>query len=82
MEEVAALIIGVMVMLAVFLSLSRFFDINNSSVKKSLALFSAATGLLSTLWLRVNPTVLRDYWAQIAVAGILVVLVLLRLGRK
>lgn len=77
-----SLLIGIMVMLALYLSLSRVMDIANTSVKRSLAIFSAAIGLLSTLWLESHPSVMREYSEKIVYAGLAVVLALLVFARK
>ncbi len=72
-----SLLIGILVMLAIYLSLSRAFDTTNISVKRSLALFSAVVGLLTTLWLGSHPEVLREYSGKIVLSGLAVVLALL-----
>jgi hypothetical protein len=77
-----SLIVGILVMLALYLSLSRIFNLNDFSVKKSLTLFCAAVGLLTTLWLNDNPAVLEKYVSEIVGAGIAVVLALLVFAKK
>lgn len=77
-----SLIIGILVMLALYLSLSQVFDLNDFSVKKSMILFCAAVGLLTTFWLNDNPAVLERYVSEIVGAGIAVVLALLIFARK
>jgi hypothetical protein len=77
-----ALLVGVLVMLALYLSLSRAFDLTNSSVKKSLALFCVAAGLLTIFWLNENPAVLEKYVSEIVGAGIAVLLALLVFAKK
>jgi hypothetical protein len=72
----SSLLIGIMVMLSIFLSLSRAFDIRNKAIKKALALFSAAAGILTTFWLQDHPDVLRDYSEKIVLAGLAVVITL------
>ncbi len=79
---VSALAVGVLVMLALYISLSQIFDTDDRSVKKSLALFCAAAGLLTTLWLRQHPDALEDYTVKIVAAGIAVVLALLALAKR
>jgi hypothetical protein len=80
--SIQSLLIGVLVMLAVYLSLSRVIDIGRVSVKRSLALFSAAVGLLTSIWLESYPTLLRDYTGKVVLAGLGVVLALLVFARK
>ena len=80
--SIPSLLIGVLVMLAVYLTLSRVIDISNISVKKSLALFSAAIGFLTTFWLEGNPSIMRDYTERIVIAGLGVLLALLAFARK
>jgi len=77
-----SLIVGILVLLALYLSLSQVFDLNDFSVKKSLTLFCAAVGLLTTLWLNDNPAVLEKYVSEIVGAGIAVVLALLVFAKK
>ena len=80
--EVSSLLIGILVMLAAYLSISRIVDVNKVSVKKSLAIFSATLGLLSTLWLQNNPAILKEYSEKIVIAGLGIILALLALARK
>ena len=79
---ISALAVGILVMLALYLSLSRTFDLADRLVKKSLALFCAAVGLLTTLLLRQHPDALEDYMVKIVAAGIAVVLALLALAKR
>lgn len=69
-------------MLAVYLALSRMTDVSKPSVRKALAVFSAAVGLLSTFWLRSHPDVLEDYMGKIVLAGLAVVIALLAFAKK
>jgi hypothetical protein len=78
----SSLLIGIMVMLAIYLALSRVMDIANPSVKKALALFSAAVGLLATFWLRSHPNLLGHYTQEIVLAGLAIVIALLFLAHK
>jgi hypothetical protein len=78
----SALLVGILVMLALYLSLSRVFDLTDFTVRKSLALFCAAIGLLTTFWLNDNPVVMGKYISEIVGAGIAVVLALLIFARK
>jgi hypothetical protein len=80
--NISSLLIGILVMLSAYLALSRVVDVSNTSVKKSLAVFTAALGLLSTLWLQDNPAVLRQYSEKIVIAGLGIVLALLAFARK
>ncbi len=79
---ISALAVGILVMLALYLSLSRIFDQTDRSVKKSLALFGAGVGILTTLWLNQHPDILEKYVSEIVGAGIAVVLTLLIFARK
>jgi hypothetical protein len=78
----SALMVGVLVMLALYLSLARVIDVVDRSVKKSLALFCAVSGILTTFWLNRHPDVLEKYVAKIVGAGIAVVLMLLVFAKK
>lgn len=80
--SLSSLLVGIMVMLAVYLSLSRMVDVSSVSVRKSLVLFSAALGLLSSFWLRSHPDMLEEYTGQIVLAGLAVVIALLTYARK
>jgi len=80
--NIPSLLIGVLVMLAVYLTLSRVIDISNISVKKSLALFSAVLGILTTFWLESNPSIMHDYTERIVLAGLGILLALLAFARK
>ncbi len=81
-EFVQSLIIGILVTLALYLTLSKSFDINISYRRKTLGLFSGAVGLLTTLWLFENRNMLEEYVAKIVIAGIAVVLALLAIAKK
>ena len=80
--DVSSLLIGIMVMLAIYLALSRVMDYSHSTIKKASAIFSGVAGLLSTFWLRENPDILGDYTQQIVLAGLAVVIALLAFLRK
>ena len=69
-------------MLALYLTLSKTFDIDNYSIRRTLGLFSGAIGLLTTFWLLENPILLEKYITEIAIGGIGVVLALLTLAKK
>jgi len=77
-----SLLIGIMVMLAIYLSLTRVMNISNLSIRRALALFSAAVGILVTFWLKSNPDILGSYTREIVFAGLGVVLALIFLARK
>lgn len=79
---VSALIVGVLVMLALYLTLMRTFESGGYSARKSLALFCAGAGILTTLWLNQHPDILEKYVSEIVGAGIAVVLALLIFARK
>ncbi|MBT3313182.1 MAG: hypothetical protein HN390_01075 [Anaerolineae bacterium] len=79
---IKSLIVGALVMLALYLSLSKVFDINNYSVRKALGLFAGAAGLLTTFWFLENPALLEKYVAEIVIGGIGIVLALLSLAKK
>lgn len=81
-EIIYSLLIGVTVMLAIYLVLSRAVDVSLLSIKRSLAIFSAAVGLLSMFWLQNNLAILHEYLEKIAIAGLGVVLALLAYARK
>lgn len=80
--SIPSLLIGVLVMLAIYLTLSRVIDIGNISVKKSLALFSAGIGILTTFWLEANPSLMRDYTEKIVIAGLGILLAFLAFARN
>jgi hypothetical protein len=80
-ELIQPLLVGILVMLAVYIGLQRALA-GSVGTKRAAALFAAAAGLLTTLWLRENPDVLARYSAEIVIAGIAVVLALLALARK
>lgn len=80
--SLSSLLVGIMVMLAIYLSMSCLTDVTNVSIKKSLALFSAATGLLSTFWLRSHPDLLEEYIGKIVLAGLAVIIALLAYALK
>lgn len=77
-----ALLIGIIIMLAIYLALSRVVTITNVPVKRALALFAAAIGLLSVFWLDSHPDILREYAGKIVLAGLAVVLALLAFARR
>ena len=68
--------------LALYLILSKTFDLDNHYVRRTLGLFSGGVGLLTAFWLLENPNMLEKYTNEIVVGGIGVVLALLVLGRK
>ena len=75
------LLIGLMVMAAIYISLQWIIRGNPQS-KRALGVFGGACGLLTTFWLLENPEILADYAAQIVTAGVAVVLSLLWLARR
>ena len=77
-----SLVVGILITLALYLALSKAFDINSAYIRKSLGLFAGWVGLLSTFWFLENPNFLEKYVAEIAVAGIGVVLALFALAKK
>ena len=78
----SALIVGILIMLTLYLSLSRAFGLTNLTVKKSLALLFVAVGLLTTFWLNEHPATLEKYITEIVGAGVAVVLALLVFAKK
>ena len=81
-ELILPLIIGILVMTAIYIVLSRIFGTEDLSTRRALAIFGAGAGIVVTFWLRGNPAALREYTAQIAIAGIGVVLALLALAKR
>lgn len=81
-EFIQALLIGVLVMLAIYIGLQRAFGEASTSVRRAIAIFAAVVGILTMLWLQENPGSLEDYSAQIVAAGVAVVLALLALARR
>ena len=81
-NDVSSLLIGLLVLAAIYLGLSRVFDVTKPSVRKALGVFSGVAGLLSTLWLRDHPDQLGKYTQEIVVASLAVIIVLLARVRK
>jgi hypothetical protein len=79
---VQSLIVGVLVMVAVYIGLIQAFTQNRRIVKRAIAVFSASSGILVTLWLNETPGALEKFTIQIVGAGIAVVLALLTLAKK
>ncbi|MBT6063050.1 MAG: hypothetical protein HOG55_17880 [Anaerolineae bacterium] len=79
---IKALILGVLVMLALYLSLSKTFDIDHFSTRRTLDLFSGGVGLLTTFSLIENPAVLNKYVNETVIGGLGVVLAIITLARK
>lgn len=79
---VQPLLIGILVLAAVYIGLRQVFTSASSSIKRSAIVFAAACGLLTTFWLMENPQALANYSAQIVAAGVAVVLALLVLARR
>lgn len=79
---VYALLIGITIMLSLYVILARLLDSGDRSVKKALAIFCGAIGLLSALWLQENQSILREYSGKIVLAGLGVVLALLAYARN
>ena len=77
-----SLIIGILVMVAIYIVLIQALDQNRRLVKRSIAVFSAGCGVLVTLWLGENPTALEEYTIQIVGAGVAVVLALLTFAKN
>ena len=76
------LLIGVMVTIAIYIGLQRGSRAKAHTLTRVFGIFAGACGMLTTFWLRENPNALREYSAQIVMAGIAVVLALLGLARK
>jgi len=79
---IQSLLIGILVMTAVYIGLQRAWGQNASTLKRATAVFSAACGMLTTFWLMENHTILAEYATRIVVGGIAVVLALLAIARK
>ncbi len=79
---IQSLIIGVLVMVAIYIGLMQAFNQNRTFFKRSVVMFSASCGILVTLWLHENPTALKEYTTQIVTAGIAVLLAFLTLAKK
>lgn len=77
-----SLLVGILVMLSTYLVLSKTVEVEIPSIKKSLVLFSATLGLLSTFWLRNNPEILGVYSEKIVIGGIGITLALLASARR
>jgi len=82
MQNYQALIIGILVTLAIYLSLLNTFDVKNISVRKTIGLFSGLVGLLTYIWLQDHPDLLEKYVAEIVLAGIGVLLAMLALAKN
>lgn len=81
-DMIQPLLLGILVMTAVLIGLRQIQASAAPQIKRSVVVFAAACGLLTTLWLRDHPTVLADYSAQIVIAGLAVVLALLAIARR
>lgn len=75
--DISSLLIGILVMLSVYIVFSRSFNLHHASIRKSIALFSAVLGLLTTLWLREHPSILDQYTNEIVVAALAILLAVL-----
>lgn len=73
-----SLLIGILVMLAVFIVFTWDTNIN----KRPLAIFSAALGLLITLYLQEDSKMLGEYSEKIVLAGLAVLLAIFAYLRK
>lgn len=73
-----SLLIGILVMLAVYIVFTWDTNIN----KRPLAIFSAALGLLTTLYLQENSKMLGDYSEKIVLAGLGVLLAIFAYLRR
>jgi len=78
MEKHFPLLIGLLVMVAIYISLWNFFR----SMKRAIGVFAAICGIVTMLWLQDNPYAIEKYSAQIAVGGLTVVLALLALAKR
>lgn len=81
-DMIQPLILGILVMTAVLIGLRQILASAAPQIKRSVVVFAAACGLLTTFRLRDNPAVLAEYSAQIVIAGLAVVLGLLALARR
>jgi hypothetical protein len=77
-----SVVVGILVTLALYLTLSKTFDLDNYYIRRTLGLFSGGVGLLTAFWLFENPNMLEKYTNEIVISGIGVVLALLVLARK
>jgi hypothetical protein len=77
-----SIFVGVLVMLALYLALSKSFEVNNYYIRRALGLFSGVTGLLVTFWLLENQSALEKYVAEIVVGSIGVVFALFAFAKK
>ncbi len=82
LELLMPLLIGVMVTAAIYTGLRLGLSDNFSSIRRAVAIFAAAAGLLTTFWLLGNPAFLAEYSARIVLAGLAVVLSLLALAKQ
>lgn len=81
-EFIQALAIGILVMTAVFIGLRRATVVKSQQTNRALAVFSAAFGILTTLFLADHPDLLAEYAREIVIGNIGVVLALLLLARR
>lgn len=80
-----ALLIGIMVMLAIYMALMIGIGKGYGGIQRTLLIFSAMFGLLTTLYLQENPILLDEYSEKIVISGLgilLSLLVFLRLKLK
>ena len=80
-----ALMIGIMVMLAIYMALMIGIGKGYGGIQRTLLIFSAMFGLLTTLYLQENPILLDEYSEKIVISGLgilLSLLVFLRLKLK
>jgi hypothetical protein len=80
-EFLQPLLIGIMVMIAIFIGLRLSLNTKERSIIRAVAIFAAAGGFLTTFWLVENPEFLSYYSKRIVVGGLTAVLALIALAR-